>query len=166
MTVKNLEVRPVPELCDLVPTHGPVAELHPAREVPLGGLRAMQVRRTLPQRGLPLVGAWCFLDEFGPQHVDMRVLPHPHTGLQTVTWPIAGEILHRDSVGSEAVVRPGGLNLMTPGRRGGAGGAGPTVRGPWRGALGVLPRVGAAAARGAAVGRPAGRRGRRGRRLR
>lgn len=105
----------MPELCDLVPTNGPVVELHPSREVPLGGLRAMQVRRTLPQRGLPLVGAWCFLDEFGPQHVDMRVLPHPHTGLQTVTWPVAGEILHRDSVGSEAVVRPGQLNLMTAG---------------------------------------------------
>src|SRR3954453_22168696 len=116
MTVKNLEVRPVPELCDLVPTHGPVAELHPAREVPLGGLRAMQVRRTLPQRGLPLVGAWCFLDEFVPQHVDISGRPPPHPGLQTVTWPVAGEILHRDSVGSEAVVRPGQLNLMTAGR--------------------------------------------------
>jgi hypothetical protein len=46
----------------------------------------------------------------------MRVLPHPHTGLQTVTWPVVGEILHRDSVGSEAVVRPGQLNLMTAGR--------------------------------------------------
>lgn len=112
----NLEVRPVPELCDLLPTRGPVVELYPSREVPLGGVRAMQVRRTLPQRGLPLVGAWCFVDEFGPQHVDMRVLPHPHTGLQTVTWPIAGEILHRDSVGSEALVRPGQLNLMTAGR--------------------------------------------------
>jgi redox-sensitive bicupin YhaK (pirin superfamily) len=111
----NLEARPVPELCDLVPSHGPVVELHEARDVPLGGVRAMRVRRTLPQRALPLVGAWCFLDEFGPQHVDMRVLPHPHTGLQTVTWPVAGEILHRDSVGSEAVVRPGQLNLMTAG---------------------------------------------------
>ena len=105
----------MPELCDLVPSHGPVVELHEARDVPLGGVRAMRVRRTLPQRALPLVGAWCFLDEFGPQHVDMRVLPHPHTGLQTVTWPVAGEILHRDSVGSEAVVRPGQLNLMTAG---------------------------------------------------
>ena len=84
----NLEVRPVPEVCDLVPSHGPVVELHEARDVPLGGVRAMRVRRTLPQRALPLVGAWCFLDEFGPQHVDMRVLPHPHTGLQTVTWPV------------------------------------------------------------------------------
>ena len=129
----NLEVRPVPELCDLVPSHGPVVELHEARDVPLGGVRAMRVRRTLPQRALPLVGAWCFLDEFGPQHVDMRVLPHPHTGLQTVTWPVAGEILHRDSVGSEAVVRPGQLNLMTAGHG--------------RVALGVLAGHRAAAAR-------------------
>ncbi|NUU17745.1 pirin family protein [Cellulomonas humilata] len=112
----NLEVRPVPELCDLVPSHGPVVELLEARDVPLGGVRAMRVRRTLPQRALPMVGAWCFLDEFGPQNVDMRVLPHPHTGLQTVTWPVAGQILHRDSVGSEVVVRPGQLNLMTAGR--------------------------------------------------
>lgn len=86
------------------------------RDVPLGGLRAMHVRRTLPQRGLPMVGAWCFLDEFGPADVDMRVLPHPHTGLQTVTWPLVGEIHHRDSVGSDVVVRPGQLNLMTAGR--------------------------------------------------
>ncbi len=112
----NLEVRPAPELCELVEPRGPVLELHEARDVPLGGVRAMRVRRTLPQRTLPLVGAWCFLDEFGPQHVDMRVLPHPHTGLQTVTWPVVGEVLHRDSVGSEAVVRPGQLNLMTAGR--------------------------------------------------
>ncbi|WP_315098400.1 pirin family protein [uncultured Cellulomonas sp.] len=112
----NLEVRPVPELSDLAPTHGPVTELHEARDVPLGGVRAMRVRRTLPQRTLPMVGAWCFLDEFGPQHVDMRVLPHPHTGLQTVTWPVVGQILHRDSVGSDVVVRPGQLNLMTAGR--------------------------------------------------
>jgi redox-sensitive bicupin YhaK (pirin superfamily) len=56
-----------------------------------------------------------FLDAFGPEHVDMRVLPHPHTGLQTVTWPLAGEIHHRDSLGSDVVVRPGQLNLMTAG---------------------------------------------------
>ncbi|MFI2751964.1 pirin family protein [Cellulomonas sp. P22] len=94
---------------------GPVRRLLASRDVPLGGLRAMHVRRTLPQRDLPLVGAWCFLDEFGPEHVDMRVLPHPHTGLQTVTWPVSGEIHHRDSVGSDVVVRPGQLNLMTAG---------------------------------------------------
>ena len=88
----------------------------PAREVPLGGVRAMTVSRTLPQRGLPTVGAWCFLDSFGPDRVAMSVLPHPHTGLQTVTWPLAGTIRHRDSVGSDVIVRPGELNIMTAGR--------------------------------------------------
>ncbi len=87
----------------------------PAREVPLGGLRAMNVLRALPQRGLPTVGAWCFLDRFGPQHVDMRVDPHPHIGLQTVTWPLKGEVRHRDSLGSDVVLRAGDLNLMTSG---------------------------------------------------
>ncbi len=91
------------------------AVVYPAREVPLGGVRGMQVRRTLPQRGLPTVGAWCFLDRFGPQRVAMRVEPHPHMGLQTVTWPLAGEIRHRDSVGSDVVLRRGALNLMTSG---------------------------------------------------
>lgn len=86
------------------------------RAVPLGGLRAMRVDRVLPQRELPTVGAWCFLDSFGPHDVRMRVLPHPHIGLQTVTWPLAGEIHHRDSLGTDALVRPGQLNLMTAGR--------------------------------------------------
>jgi hypothetical protein len=76
----------------------------------------MRVDRVMPQRGLPTVGAWCFLDSFGPQEVAMRVLPHPHIGLQTVTWPLAGEIRHRDSLGSDVLVRPGQLNLMTAGR--------------------------------------------------
>jgi len=76
----------------------------------------MNVSRTLPQRGLPTVGAWCFLDSFGPDRVAMSVLPHPHTGLQTVTWPLAGTVHHRDSVGSDVLVRPGELNIMTAGR--------------------------------------------------
>lgn len=76
----------------------------------------MRVDRVLPQRELPTVGAWCFLDSFGPHDVRMRVLPHPHIGLQTVTWPLAGEIHHRDSLGTDALVRPGQLNLMTAGR--------------------------------------------------
>lgn len=95
---------------------GPVTELHEARRVPLGGVRAMRVDRLLPHRSLPTVGAWCFLDLFGPQRTGMRVLPHPHIGLQTVTWPLTGEIRHRDSLGSDVVIRPGGLNLMTAGR--------------------------------------------------
>ncbi len=83
-----------------------MAERYETREVPLGGVRGMSVRRTLPQRALPTVGAWCFLDQFGPQRTQMRVLPHPHIGLQTVTWPLTGEIRHRDSLGSDAVLRP------------------------------------------------------------
>ncbi len=95
-------------------------ELIEPREVPLGGLRAMRVRRTLPARGRALVGAWCFLDHYGPDDVGetggMEVAPHPHTGLQTVSWLFAGEIEHRDSAGNTAMVLPGELNLMTAGR--------------------------------------------------
>ena len=73
------------------------------RDVPLGGLRAMTVRRTLPQRQRSLIGAWCFVDHYGPDEVDasggMVVPPHPHTGLQTVSWLFTGEIEHRDSAG-------------------------------------------------------------------
>lgn len=86
-----------------------------AREVPLGGVRGITVHRTLPHRGLPTVGPWCFVDHFGPTREQMRVLPHPHTGLQTVTWPLVGEIRHRDTLGSDVVLRPGELNLMTSG---------------------------------------------------
>ena len=90
------------------------------REVPLGGPRAMPVRRTLPSRARSLVGAWCFLDHFGPDDVSatggMVVPRHPHTALATVSWLFTGEIEHRDSTGAHAVVRPGELNLMTAGR--------------------------------------------------
>lgn len=94
---------------------GPRSLLLEAREVPLGGVRAMQVHRALPQRDLPTVGAWCFLDRFGPQTTRMRVDPHPHIGLQTVTWPFVGAIRHRDSLGSDIVIHRGELNLMTAG---------------------------------------------------
>ncbi len=89
------------------------------REVPLGGPRAMTVRRTLPQRQRSLVGAWCFVDHYGPDDVaetgGMVVPPHPHTGLQTVSWLFEGEVEHRDSTGAHALVRPGEVNLMTAG---------------------------------------------------
>ncbi|HEY0237963.1 MAG TPA: pirin family protein [Friedmanniella sp.] len=90
-----------------------------SREVPLGGPRAMTVRRTLPQRDRSLVGAWCFVDHYGPDDVagsgGMDVPPHPHTGLATVSWLFSGEVEHRDSGGVHALVRPGELNLMTAG---------------------------------------------------
>jgi redox-sensitive bicupin YhaK (pirin superfamily) len=96
-----------------------LVEVLTPREVPLGGPRAMRVRRTLPQRGRTLIGAWCFADHYGPEDVadtgGMDVAPHPHTGLQTVSWLFSGEIEHRDSLGSHALVRPGELNLMTGG---------------------------------------------------
>jgi len=97
------------------PGDGPRALLLESREVPLGGVRGMSVHRSLPQRDLPLVAAWCFLDRFGPQTARMRVEPHPHIGLQTVTWPFVGEVRHRDVLGSDVVVRRGVLNLMTSG---------------------------------------------------
>ena len=79
----------------------------------------MTVRRTLPQRARSLVGAWCFADHYGPDDVattgGMDVPPHPHTGLQTVSWLFSGEIEHRDTTGAHAVVRAGELNLMTGG---------------------------------------------------
>ncbi|MFG2589510.1 pirin family protein [Streptomyces sp. NPDC048438] len=98
----------------------PGVEVLTARDVPLGGPRAMTVRRTLPQRARTLIGAWCFIDHYGPDDVGvtggMDVAPHPHIGLQTVSWLFSGEIEHRDSLGSHAFVRPGELNLMTGGR--------------------------------------------------
>ncbi len=90
-----------------------------AREVPLGGPRAMAVRRSLPQRERSLIGAWCFVDHYGPDDVSvtggMSVPGHPHTGLQTVSWLFSGEVEHRDTTGAHAIVRPGELNLMTAG---------------------------------------------------
>jgi redox-sensitive bicupin YhaK (pirin superfamily) len=97
-----------------------VNELLEGAPVALGGPRGLEVTRTLPNRHRRMVGAWCFLDAYGPHDLagaaGLRVPPHPHIGLQTVSWLIAGEILHRDSLGSLCEVRPGGLNLMTAGR--------------------------------------------------
>lgn len=80
----------------------------------------MTITRTLPSAHRRTVGAWCFLDHFGPVDVSagagLRVGPHPHIGLQTVTWLLEGEILHRDSLGSVQNICPGQLNLMTSGK--------------------------------------------------
>jgi hypothetical protein len=118
--VSNLEQRPAETLTGSVPSPRQSLRVLAPRDVPLGGTRAMHVRRTLPHRDLRTVGAWCFLDDYGPQEVvgagAMQVPPHPHTGLQTVTWLLDGQVRHQDSLGNDQLVRPGELNLMTAGR--------------------------------------------------
>ena len=93
-------------------------EVFPAREAELGG--GLKIRRALPNRTKRMVGAWCFLDHFGPldfgDRKAMDVGPHPHIGLQTVTWLLQGEVLHKDDLGCEQVIFPGQLNIMTAGR--------------------------------------------------
>ena len=115
--MSNLDTAPLEETCTASPRPG-IQVLH-AREVPLGGPRGILVRRTLPQRERSLIGAWCFADHYGPHDVrhspGMVVPPHPHTGLQTVSWLFSGEIEHRDSGGVHAFVRSAELNLMTAG---------------------------------------------------
>ena len=116
--MSNVDAEPTEIVCESEPAPTRV-QIITSREVPLGGPRAMPVRRTLPQRARSLVGAWCFADHYGPDDVaatgGMDVAPHPHTGLQAVSWLFAGEIEHRDSLGKHAFVRPGELNLMTGG---------------------------------------------------
>jgi hypothetical protein len=88
----------------------------PTRLADVGGI---PIHRAIPQRALRKVGAWCFLDHAGPAEPPppgMQVGPHPHIGLQTFTWMIEGEVLHRDSLGNEQIIRPGQVNLMTAGR--------------------------------------------------
>ena len=83
----------------------------------LGGF---EVRRALPAAGKQMVGPFIFFDQMGPAAfllgtgIDVR--PHPHIGLATVTYLFDGEIMHRDSLGTELPIRPGELNLMSAGR--------------------------------------------------
>lgn len=79
----------------------------------------LTIRRALPHRDRKTIGAWCFLDHFGPLDLKtngLRIAPHPHMGLQTFTYPLQGEILHRDSLGSHQVIKPNQVNLMTAGK--------------------------------------------------
>ncbi|MEU5432537.1 pirin family protein [Streptomyces sp. NPDC020719] len=96
----------------------PVRELLSPRTVKLG--ESTEVRRLLPNLGRRMVGAWAFVDHYGPDDIadepGMQVPPHPHMGLQTVSWLHEGEVLHRDSLGSLQTVRPRELGLMTSGR--------------------------------------------------
>src|SRR5438552_5896789 len=92
-------------------------EAHPSHRTWLG---ALEIRRALPLRQRRLVGPWCFLDRYGPLSFSegrpMDVAPHPHIGIQTVSWLLDGEVQHQDSLGFEATVRPRGVNVMTAGR--------------------------------------------------
>lgn len=89
---------------------------YPGRSTFLGDL---PIIRCLPLRGRRMVGPWCFLDRFGPISFSngkpMFVTPHPHIGLQTITYLLVGEVLHTDSLGSQALLKPGGVNVMTAG---------------------------------------------------
>jgi len=121
--VSNLD--PAPEAITLPASVGVIspgvhhaADVLEARKTVVGD--GTEVRRLLPQRTLRTVGAWCFLDHYGPDDVStgpgMQVPPHPHIGLQTASWLFEGLVLHRDSLGSRQLIRPGELNLMTAGR--------------------------------------------------
>ena len=115
--MSDLDIRPQEYLCASRGDGGPEELLLTARRVPLG--KTTEVARALPDRQIRMIGAWCFLDHYGPEDVSgspgMQVWAHPHTGLQTVSWLFDGEIEHRDSLGSQAMVRPGELNIMTAG---------------------------------------------------
>ncbi|MFC7340413.1 pirin family protein [Saccharopolyspora griseoalba] len=117
--MSNVEREPAELRCGGVAAADPEPELLRPRTVPLGGPRALMVGRTLPNRDRRMVGAWCFADFYGPADIagqaGMQVPPHPHTGLQTVSWLLEGEVLHRDSLGNAQLIRPGELNLMTAG---------------------------------------------------
>lgn len=96
-----------------------IADVIGARRHSLG---AFEVGRVLPQPARAAVGPFVFFDHFGPIDVapglprEADVRPHPHIGLSTVTYLMAGQITHRDSVGSQADILPGEVNWMTAGR--------------------------------------------------
>jgi redox-sensitive bicupin YhaK (pirin superfamily) len=96
---------------------GRTIESYSSREMEVGTL---MVSRILPVKGRRMIGPWCFLDRYGPltfsEGRPMDVAPHPHIGLQTVTWLLEGEVVHDDSLLCEAVARPGSVNIMTSGR--------------------------------------------------
>jgi redox-sensitive bicupin YhaK (pirin superfamily) len=105
------------EPCVSLRGEGHTLEAHPGRTTHLGPL---QIWRALPVRDRRLIGPWCFLDRYGPISFSadkpMDVAPHPHIGIQTVSWLLEGEVLHRDSLGCEAMARPGAVNVMTSGK--------------------------------------------------
>lgn len=111
--MSNLENSPVETVAGAERQYQDAVLTH--RNVPLGGVKGVSVNRTLPHRSIPTIGPFCFVDQFGPSSSPGQILPHPHTGLQTVTWLFEGRIHHRDSAGSDVMVAPGQVNLMTAG---------------------------------------------------
>ena len=115
--MSNLAPTSTAESCVSEPTTTPVLEALPGRLTDLLGL---PIRRLLPRSSRRLVGPWCFLDSYGPltfaSGKPMDVAPHPHIGLQTVSWLLEGEVVHHDSLRLTGVATPGVLNLMTAGR--------------------------------------------------
>ena len=103
--------------CDAKSGCGAVKTVLTPKDKDLGGFT---VRRTIPTVGYKNIGPWVFFDHMGPaqfkpgEGVDVR--PHPHIGLATVTYLFEGEMLHRDSLGTEARVLPGDINLMVAGK--------------------------------------------------
>lgn len=114
--VSNLAPTSTAEPCAADPARPTLLAL-PGRLSDLGGLA---IRRLLPRSQRRLVGPFCFLDAYGPLRFaagkPMDVAPHPHIGLQTVSWLLEGEVEHHDSLGLEGTAAPGALNLMTAGR--------------------------------------------------
>jgi redox-sensitive bicupin YhaK (pirin superfamily) len=108
-------VEPKDEACANEPV--PDIEVREGRHTEVGGIG---ISRVLPTKGRRTIGAWCFVDLMTPDDLDepmpLEIGPHPHIGLQTVTWLFAGAALHGDSLGTEQLIRPGQLNLMTSGR--------------------------------------------------
>lgn len=109
--------------CELTHSKDCLAVTHTIQQIKtrvaqVGG--GITIQRALPSKDRKTIGAWCFLDHFGPVDLKntngLKVAPHPHMGLQTFTWTISGEILHRDSLGSKQVIEPGQVNLMTAGK--------------------------------------------------
>ncbi|UPK74883.1 pirin family protein [Nocardioidaceae bacterium SCSIO 66511] len=132
--MSNLERNPAESVCGSDSPDGPTVDLLSGRLVPLSARRPLQgtadgsqqardetiVNRMLPQRHRRMIGAWCFVDHYGPDDISatsgMQVAPHPHSGLQTVSWLYEGAVHHQDSIGSDQLIDPGGLGLMTAGR--------------------------------------------------
>ena len=115
--MSDLDLRPREIVCGSVPSPEPEELLLTSRRVYLG--KTTEVARALPDAQIRMIGAWCFLDHYGPESVrdspGMQVWAHPHTGLQTVSWLLEGEVEHRDSLGSQVMVRPQQLHIMTAG---------------------------------------------------